>query len=324
MANVVVNVNEPWNVIREQLASVIVGQSALLERLLIGLLAGGHVLLEGAPGLAKTTAVKTLAGAVGLDFVRIQFTPDLMPSDVTGSEVLDRQSGAMRFVPGPLFHQLTLADEINRAPPKVQSALLEAMAEGQVSVGGKTYPLDPLFFVVATQNPLEHSGTYPLPEAQLDRFLLHVSLDFPGEADELLILQRARRGQLQLPVMPPLLGGEDILYARKLVSQIHMDPMIEAYIVRLIAATRAPGQWSDELADSIAVPASPRATLALAQAVSARAFLHGRAHVIPEDVVTLLADVLRHRLHLSVRGRSLGLSVDAWVQRMLDVVPLAR
>ncbi len=312
-----------WQPLQQRLSSVIVGQERLLERLLIGLLGRGHVLLEGAPGLAKTTAVKVLSQAVNLDFVRIQFTPDLMPSDITGSEVLDKDSGMMRFVPGPLFHQLTLADEINRAPPKVQSALLEAMAEGQVSVGGQTYALDPLFFVVATQNPLEHSGTYPLPEAQMDRFMLHVALDFPSQEQELVILQRARSGALSQPLPPSTLTLADLQQARSTIEQLHMDVSIQRYLVALISATRAPEQVHESLRDTVLVPASPRATLALAQAVCARAFLHGRDYVTPDDVVNLLPDVLRHRLHLSAKARAQQLSVDAWVNRVLDSVKLA-
>jgi len=311
-----------WQPLQQQLSSVIVGQEPLLERLLIGLLGRGHVLLEGAPGLAKTTAVKVLSQAVNLDFVRIQFTPDLMPSDITGSEVLDRDSGMMRFVPGPLFHQLTLADEINRAPPKVQSALLEAMAEGQVSVGGQTYPLDPLFFVVATQNPLEHSGTYPLPEAQMDRFMLHVRLDFPSEASELVILQKSRAGLLRSPKVEVLLTQAQLQAGREAVDEIKMDVALQQYLVRLIAATRTPEQWDTSLAGTVMVPASPRATLALAQAACARALIHGRDYATPEDIVVLLPDVLRHRLHLSATARAMRLDVDAWVKRLLDVVPI--
>jgi len=311
-----------WMQLQQQLATIIVGQEVLLERLLIGLLGQGHILLEGAPGLAKTTAVKVLSQAVNLDFVRIQFTPDLMPSDITGSEVLDKDTGAMRFVKGPLFHQLTLADEINRAPPKVQSALLEAMAENQVSVGGQTYALDDLFFVVATQNPLEHSGTYPLPEAQMDRFMLHVALDFPTEAQELTILQRVRSGALAQPLLPSTITTRDLQAAQEAVTKMHIDVSLQQYLVRLISATRRPEDFSESLRDTVIVPASPRATLALAQAASARALLHGRDHVIPEDVVHLLPDVLRHRVHLSARARAQKLTVDGWVSQVLDCVPL--
>lgn len=312
-----------WLTLKEQLASVIVGQEVLIERLMIALLAGGHVLLEGAPGLAKTTAVKVLSQAVNLDFVRIQFTPDLMPSDITGSEVLDRDSGQMRFVKGPLFHQLTLADEINRAPPKVQSALLEAMAEGQVSVGGQTYALDPLFFVVATQNPLEHSGTYPLPEAQMDRFMLHVKLDFPSADEELIILQRVRSGAFGQKATLSAFDLATLTSARAQVANMHIDLSLQQYLVRLIAATRQPELVAESLRDTIAVPASPRATLALAQAASARALMMGRDYVTPEDIVVLLPDVLRHRIHLSAKARTQKLTVDDWVQQVLDRVTLA-
>lgn len=316
--------NQSWIELKKQLSSLIIGQEALIDRLLIGLLAKGHLLLEGAPGLAKTTAVKALAEAVNLDFSRIQFTPDLMPADITGSEILDKDTGAMRFVPGPLFHQLTLADEINRAPPKVQSALLEAMAEGQVSVGGKTYPLDPLFFVIATQNPLEHSGTYPLPEAQMDRFMLHVKLDFPKVEDELRILQLDRSIRAHAPKTETQeIDVHQLLLAREQIDQLFMDISIQQYIVKLISATRQPEIYSESLLDTVMVPASPRATLALAQAASARAFLYGRDHVSPEDVTSLLPDVLRHRIHLSAKARAQKLTVDAWVEQVLDCVPLA-
>ncbi len=316
------NNRNQWQQLHQSLAAVIVGQDVLLERLLIGLLAGGHVLLEGAPGLAKTTAVKVLSQAVSLDFVRIQFTPDLMPSDITGSEILDKESGLMRFVQGPLFHQLTLADEINRAPPKVQSALLEAMAEGQVSVAGQTYPLDPLFFVVATQNPLEHSGTYPLPEAQMDRFMFHVRLDFPSEASELAILQKSRAGLLRSPKVDAVLTQAQLQAGREAVDGIKMDVALQQYLVRLIAATRQPEQWDATLAGTVMVPASPRATLALAQAACARALIYGRDYATPEDIVVLLPDILRHRLHLSATARAMRLDVDGWVKRLLDVVPI--
>lgn len=316
------SLSQPWQQLQQQLSDVIIGQPKLLERLLIGLLGKGNVLLEGAPGLAKTTTVKVLAQATGLDFVRIQFTPDLMPADITGSDMLDKDTGMLRFVPGPLFHQLTLADEINRAPPKVQSALLEAMAEGQVSVGGQTYPLDSLFFVVATQNPLESSGTYPLPEAQMDRFMLHVSLDFPTLEQELTILQRVRSGELSQPIQSGILSQENLHQARQAVASMHFDAGIERYLVALITATRQPEIYDAALADTVIVPASPRATLALASAAAARAFLHGRDCVLPEDVVELLPDVLRHRVHLSAKARALNLTVDAWVTRLLDVVPL--
>jgi MoxR-like ATPase len=316
------NNRNQWQQLHQSLAAVIVGQDVLLERLLIGLLAGGHVLLEGAPGLAKTTAVKVLSQAVSLDFVRIQFTPDLMPSDITGSEILDKDTGLMRFVQGPLFHQLTLADEINRAPPKVQSALLEAMAEGQVSVAGQTYPLDPLFFVVATQNPLEHSGTYPLPEAQMDRFMFHVRLDFPSEASELAILQKSRAGLLRSPKVDAVLTQAQLQAGRVAVDEIKMDVALQQYLVRLIAATRTPEQWDATLAGTVMVPASPRATLALAQAACARALIYGRDYATPEDIVVLLPDILRHRLHLSATARAMRLDVDGWVKRLLDVVPI--
>jgi MoxR-like ATPase len=304
--------------LRQALTRVIVGQPILLDRLVIGLLADGHVLVEGLPGLAKTTAVKTLAAAIHGSFRRIQFTPDLLPGDLTGTDVY--HEGQFEFIEGPLFHEIILADEINRAPAKVQAALLEAMQEHQITVGGMTRPLPPLFMVMATQNPLEQAGTYPLPEAQLDRFLLHVALDYPSSADELEILRRDRA----LAGHPPLTAVIDtatVLAAREEVRQVHVADAVEAYIVALVRATRAPGDWRADLAQAVEVGASPRASLALLHASAAAAYLHGRDYVTPDDVRDLAVDCLRHRITLSLDARLQRLSRDAFIAGLIEAVP---
>ena len=310
--------------LRSHLQQIIVGQQALLDRLMIALLSGGHVLLEGLPGLAKTTAVNALAGGVHAGFQRIQFTPDLMPGDLTGTDIFDPEQHAFRFVPGPLFHEIVLADEINRAPPKVQSALLEAMAEHQITVGGVTRRLPDLFVVMATQNPLEQSGTYPLPEAQLDRFLLHVVLDYPSAEEELEILQRDRRrhyGEDQPPLESPLQPAT-VLAARREVAEVHIEPMLERYIVELVGCTREPGRVEPEWAEFLQAGASPRASIALLRAASALAYLKGREYVIPEDVIEIAPDVLRHRLVLDYAARAAGIDADAIIRRILEFVPI--
>jgi len=309
--------------LREHLEEVIVGQQALLERLMIGLLTGGHLLLEGLPGLAKTTAVNTLAAGVHASFQRIQFTPDLMPGDLTGSDIFDPEEHAFRFVAGPLFHQIVLADEINRAPPKVQSALLEAMAEHQITVGGTTRPLPDLFMVMATQNPLEQSGTYPLPEAQLDRFLMHVVLTYPSAEEELEILRRDRRlhyGE-QRPRIDSPLQPATVLAARRELAEIHVEEMLERYMVALVGATRDLGAWLPDWNGYLEVGASPRATLALLRCASALAYLQGRGYVIPDDVRAVAPDVLRHRLILSYGARVDAVTRDDIIVRLLERVP---
>ncbi len=306
--------------LRDHLAQIIVGQPDLLDRLLISLLAGGHILLEGPPGLAKTKAVTALAAGVHASFQRIQFTPDLMPGDLTGSDVFDPEAHAFRFIEGPVFHEIILADEINRAPPKVQSALLEAMGEHQVTVGGRTRPLPDLFVVLATQNPLEQSGTYPLPEAQLDRFLLHVVLDYPAAEDELKILQLDRKyhhGEDALVLESPL-KPETVLAARREVAEIHVDDMLERYIVSLVTATRELGQWIPEWSDYLISGVSPRASIALLRASSALAYLQGRDYVIPDDIQALAPDVLRHRLLLDYPARAANIEADAIVAALIE------
>lgn len=310
--------------LKQHLQSVIVGQEALLERMMIGLLTGGHLLLEGPPGLAKTTAVKALSEAVHASFQRIQFTPDLMPGDVMGSDILDPQTGQLVFVKGPIFHEIILADEINRAPPKVQSALLEAMAEKQVTAGGETRKLPELFVVMATQNPLEQSGTYPLPEAQLDRFMLHVVMDYPSEEEELQILRLDRShhfGEDKAP-LTAFLTPETVLKARREVAELYVSPAVEAYMVALIAATRKLEQLDPEMAHVVEVGASPRASISLLHASSGRAWLQNRDYVTPDDVAEMLPDILRHRLAISFTGRAQQWTADKVIQRLLELVEI--
>ena len=310
--------------LRDELQTVIIGQSALIDRLIIGLLTGGHLLLEGPPGLAKTTAVKALASGVHAHFQRIQFTPDLMPSDITGSDIFDPNSNKFQFSQGPLFNEIILADEINRAPPKVQSALLEAMGEHQVSVGSITHPLPDLFFVMATQNPLEQMGTYPLPEAQLDRFLLHVVIDYPSNEDELLILQRDRQthfGDDNLLSSSPL-QPEMILKARRQVAEIHIEKSLEKYVVDLVTATRDISKINSDWQDYIDSPASPRASISLLRASSALAYLNGRDYLLPDDIIEVAPDILRHRIIPSFAAKSNNLTANALIQRIIEVISI--
>lgn len=309
--------------LRKHLQHYIVGQEKLLDRMLIGLLSGGHILLEGPPGLAKTTAVKTLASGVHARAQRIQFTPDLMPGDLTGTDIFDPKEGNFRFVPGPLFNEIILADEINRAPPKVQSALLEAMQEKQVTVNGVTRKLPELFIVMATQNPLEQMGTYPLPEAQLDRFLLHVVITYPGAEEELEILRKDRSlhyGE-DSPVLDSPITPETVLQARHEIAEIHIEESLERYIVQLVSSTRDPGQLDAELAGSIEVGASPRASMALLRAASALAYLRGRDYVTPEDITELAPDVLRHRIITSYTAQARQLDKDSLIQKIISATP---
>jgi len=310
--------------LRQHLEQVIVGQSRLIDRLMIALLTGGHILLESAPGLAKTTAVKALAGGVHARFQRVQFTPDLMPADITGSDVFDPASGNFRFVEGPLFHEIILADEINRAPPKVQSALLEAMEERQVTISGQSHVLPDLFIVMATQNPLEQSGTYPLPEAQLDRFLLHVVIDYPSEDEELQILDRDRQLHFgtDKDTLDSRLSPATVLTARREVAEVHIDAAVKRYVVSIVNATRHPGKWVPEWEDAIRFGASPRATLAMVRAASAHAYLQGREYIIPDDVIEVAGDVLRHRVIPSFSARSKQLSSDDLIKGILQAIPI--
>src|SRR5579883_1465033 len=306
--------------------SVLIGQRRLVDGLLIGLLTDGHVLLEGVPGLAKTLAVRTVANALHLKFQRIQFTPDLLPADVVGTQIYNPRTGEFTVKQGPIFANVVLADEINRAPAKVQSALLEAMAERQVSIGRRSWPLPKLFMVMATQNPIEQEGTFPLPEAQLDRFLLHVPVHYPQGDSERAILKLARERAREelIEHAPPqrLLLQADVFAARKQVLGLHLAEGLEEYIVQLVLATRDPRPFDLKLGGKIAWGASPRATIALERASRARAWLCGRDYVLPEDVQTLAPDVLRHRVLLGYEAEAEGLRVDAVVARLLDRVPL--
>ena len=318
--------HEAFTRLRDDLSQTIVGQAALVERLLIALLADGHLLVEGAPGLAKTTAIRALASRLQADFARVQFTPDLLPADLTGTEVWRPQEGRFEFQAGPIFHPLLLADEINRAPAKVQSALLEAMGERQVTVGRHTYPLPALFLVMATQNPIEQEGTCPLPEAQLDRFLMHVKIGYPEAAAEADILRLARdraREQMQPPAMAvermPL---EDVFRARAQVLDLHLAPALERYLIELVLASRDAARYDTTLARRIAWGASPRGSIALERCARARAWLAGRAYVTPDDIRAIAPDVLRHRVLPSYEATAEGWDGDRLVKALLDVVPL--
>lgn len=309
--------------LRSHIQTVIVGQDALIEKMLIAMLAGGHVLLEGPPGLAKTTLVHALATGVDASFQRVQFTPDLMPSDLTGSEIFEPTNGGFRFIPGPLFHEILLADEINRAPPKVQSALLEAMAEHQITVAGKTHRLPEVFMVLATQNPLEQSGTYPLPEAQLDRFLFKIVLHYPSIDEEIEITRRARRA-FEGPVeagMTALLQPNQLLHLRKQLHEIFIEERIERFAVKLVAATRSLGDHLPEWREHLRAGASPRASISLLRASTARALLMGRDYVLPEDVIALAPDVLRHRIQLNFSARAAGVCEEAIIAALIDALP---
>ena len=311
--------------LQEWLNGRIIGQERLVDRLLIALLSDGHLLVEGAPGLAKTRAIKDLATGIEGDFHRIQFTPDLLPSDVTGTEVFHPDTSQFTFQQGPIFHNLVLADEINRAPAKVQSALLEAMAEHQVSVGRHTFQLPDLFLVMATQNPIEQEGTYPLPEAQLDRFLLHVRVDYPDAEAERRILRLVRgenRGDAS--TAPPLeLSQADLFAARREVLDLHMAEAVETYAVQLVMATRRPELWGEDLARWIEFGASPRATLALDRCARAHAWLQGREFVTPDDVQAIFHDALRHRVLVTFEAEAAGVDADRILDEILDRVPVA-
>lgn len=302
----------------------IIGQEELNKKLLITLLADGHALVEGAPGLAKTKAIKTLASQISAKYNRIQFTPDLLPSDIIGSDIYVAQKGEFEFRPGPVFANLVLADEINRAPAKVQAALLEAMAERQVSVGGKRYVLPELFMVMATQNPIEHEGTYNLPEAQLDRFLMYIKIDQPDAVSEKKILRLVRREVLDAgkTEIKPQLDVSDILKARREVLDVHTSEGIEEYLVQLIVATRNPEKYDAKLAGQVLYGASPRATIALDRCAKINAWLEGRDFVTPEDIQSVVYDVLRHRIILSFEAQAEGETTDDVITNLLRLVPL--
>lgn len=315
------------NELQRHLNQRVLGQHALVNRLLIALLADGHLLVEGAPGLAKTTAIKALAEGIEADFHRVQFTPDLLPSDLTGTDIYRPQDGTFHFQQGPLFHNIVLADEINRAPAKVQSALLEAMAERQITVGRKTYPLPSLFLVMATQNPIEHEGTYSLPEAQLDRFLLYVRIGYPSATAEKEILQlvraEARRASdAAIPTLSKKISQVHIQQARQQILDLYLAPVLEEYIVQLIVASRDPKPYDEPLAQWIRYGASPRATIALDRCARAHAWLAGRDFVSPEDIQAVAPEVLRHRILLTYEAEAEGMSADHVVQELLKKVPV--
>jgi MoxR-like ATPase len=312
------------NQLKDWLASKIVGQEHLVERLMIALLADGHLLVEGAPGLAKTKAIKTLSEGMDADFHRVQFTPDLLPADITGSDIYRPQQGSFEFQAGPMFHNLVLADEINRAPAKVQSALLEAMAERQISVGKNTYQLPELFLVMATQNPIEQEGTYPLPEAQMDRFLMHIMVDYPAPETERMILNLSRQEALQTEQsdIEPL-TQETLFAARKQVLAVHMAEPVEEYLVQLILATRNTSAYGGDLALWLDFGASPRATIALDRCSRALAWMEGRDFVTPDDIRAVAQDVLRHRLILSFEAEAAGITANQVIDKLLATVPSA-
>jgi len=294
-----------------------VGQEALVERVLIALLADGHVLLEGVPGLAKTLLIQTVSETINAGFSRIQFTPDLLPADLIGTQIYSPQTGDFRVHQGPIFSNLVLADEINRAPAKVQSALLEAMQERQITIGDKSFKLDDLFLVLATQNPIEQEGTYPLPEAQVDRFMLKVKVDYPSRSEERLIVDRMT-GAI-LPNVRPIISPDEILHARKIVRGIYVDEKIKEYVIDLVIATRQPAQSGlPELANLIEFGASPRASINLVNASRAHAFLKGRGFVTPEDIKQIAPDVLRHRIITNYEAEAENITSDHLVQRILD------
>jgi len=299
----------------------IIGQHALIERLLIAILADGHLLVEGAPGLAKTRAIKVIGEGIEGDFHRIQFTPDLLPADLTGTEIYRPQDGSFKFQRGPLFHNLVLADEINRAPAKVQSALLEAMAERQITVGSETYALPEVFLVMATQNPIEQEGTYPLPEAQLDRFLMHVRVDYPNADEEKLILQLTRDEARNLSQADTIEGAQlsqaTLLAARQAVLDTHLASNLENYLVEMVLASRDAARYGDDLEGWIQYGASPRATMALDRCARAYAWLDGRDFVTPEDIQTIAPDVLRHRIILSYEAEADGVTPDSCIEELI-------
>ena len=318
------SVAKQFQMLEAHASGLIIGQAHLINRMLIALLCDGHLLVEGAPGLAKTRAIKVLSESIEGDFHRLQFTPDLLPADLTGTDIYRPQEGTFEFRKGPLFHNLILADEINRAPAKVQSALLEAMEERQISVGEKSYPLEDLFMVMATQNPIEQEGTYPLPEAQLDRFLLHVEVGYPSVEDErrILVLNRdeAKQGERDAFQPPELLSRESIMQARMDILNLHLAPELEEYIVNVVVATRNPGAVDTGLEGQVLYGASPRASMGIDRAARAHAWLAGRDYVGPEDVQAVAPDVLRHRLVLSFEAEADGVEAGTVIKGILDGV----
>ncbi len=312
---------------RQYLSKHIIGQHQLIDSMLICLLSDGHILVEGMPGLAKTTAVKSLAEAIEGDFHRIQFTPDLLPADLIGTDIYQHERGEFEFRAGPLFHNVILADEINRAPPKVQSALLEAMGERQITVGQHTYKLADLFMVLATQNPVEHEGTYTLPEAQLDRFLLYVKVDYPNKQEELQIIELMENQQLEgfsrsKPTTEYHISQAEILEARKTIMQLYLDPKLKEYIIDIVQASRYPAKFDKDLQRWQRFGASPRASIALSRCSRALAWLQGEQYVSPEHIQAIAPDVLRHRILLSFEAEAEGITIEDFIQKLLQVVAI--
>jgi len=310
--------------LKSYISEQIIGQDALVERMLIALLADGHILVEGAPGLAKTRAINVLSKGIEADFHRVQFTPDLLPADLTGTEIYRPQQGSFEFKQGPLFHNLVLADEINRSPAKVQAALLEAMAERQITVGAETYPLPALFMVMATQNPVEQEGTYPLPEAQLDRFIMQINIDYPAAEHERSILHLARaeaKGELlHEQIESPKISQQTLFEARKEILDLHMSDSLEQYLLQLILATRNPAAYGDDLANWLQYGASPRASIALDRCARAKAWLQQRDYVSPEDIQDIAVDVLRHRLILTYEAEAQGITTEHVIKELISRV----
>ena len=304
-----------------EMGKVVVGQNYLVERLVIGLLANGHVLLEGVPGLAKTLSVKSLASCMSVKFSRIQFTPDMLPADVVGTQIYNLQSGNFTTRRGPIFGNLILADEINRAPAKVQSALLEAMQEKQVTIGDQTFKLDEPFLVLATQNPIEQEGTYPLPEAQVDRFMLKLKIGYPSRAEERQILD-LMANTLKLPATSPVVNAQQILDARKVINDIYIDDKVKDYIVDIVCATRDPEAYKIQVKDFIQIGASPRATISLTLAAKAFAFIKGRGYVTPQDVKSIGMDVLRHRVAVTYEAEAENKTSENIIQKIFDELPV--
>src|SRR5262245_50799484 len=324
MATDVTELNRPFQETRRRLEplyraieSIIVGQRVMVDRLLVGLLTGGHILLEGVPGLAKTLAVRTVAQGLRLSFKRIQFTPDLLPADVIGTQIYNPRTGEFTIKKGPIFAHFVLADEINRAPAKVQSALLEAMQEKQVTIGDTSYALEQPFLVLATQNPIEQEGTYPLPEAQVDRFMLKLKLTYPSKDEELAILNRMAPVELGLYV-EPVLSAADIFELRSVIDQVYVDDKIKRYIVDVIHATRTPGEYGLDIAPYIQYGASPRGTIFLTRGARAQAFLDGRGYVTPQDVKSIGYDVLRHRISITYEAEAEDITPENLLQRIFD------
>lgn len=309
-----------FDLLRHHLSHYIVGQHALIDSMLIALLCDGHILIEGMPGLAKTTAIKSLANGIEGDFHRIQFTPDLLPADLVGTDIYKHESGEFQFRPGPLFHNILLADEINRSPPKVQSALLESMAERQITVGQKTYPLPELFMVLGTQNPVEHEGTYPLPEAQLDRFLFHVRVEYPSRDEELRILELSEQSK---PINSlQKITQSEIFAARDAVKQVYLDEKLKGYIVDVVRASRNPQSYDRDLTRWQRFGASPRASIALIHCARALAWLQGENYVSPSHIQAVAPNILRHRILLSFEAEADNITPDDFIQRLLQVVAI--